>query len=107
MGLGIKIMKREEKIMPVGETDMGLKSARTKLVRDFKSKLKVEDATDLKEKTPEVAEQVKFSGPIQKPLSQGQIKRVIRISEKDNGSDKANARANKVLDRMKKRNIVK
>ena len=65
MGLGIKIMKREEKIMPVGETDMGLKSARTKLVRDFKSKLKVEDATDLKEKTPEVAEQVKFSGPIQ------------------------------------------
>jgi hypothetical protein len=58
-------------------------------------------------KTPQVTESVKISGPIQKPLSEGQLKRVIKISEKDNGSDKASARANKVLDRMKKRNIVK
>ena len=39
-----------------------------------------------------------------KPLSQGQVKRVLRISERNNGSAESSARANRVLDRMRKRN---
>ncbi len=99
-------MRREEKIIPFGKTDIGAASAIKRVKNEYKGLLRSQDATGLKEKTPEVAEQVKFSGPIQKPLSQGQVKRIIRISEKNNGSDKANARANRVLDRMKKRNLV-
>ena len=51
--MGIKIMRREEKIVPFSDTEMGVKSAIKKVKNEYKGLVRSQDATGLIGKEPE------------------------------------------------------
>jgi hypothetical protein len=93
--MGIKIMRREEKIIPIDKTDVGVDSAIKRVKNEYKGLVRSQDATGLKEKEPEVKQiEVIKSAPL---LNRKQVTRVANM--------KNNKRAYRVMDRMRKRNL--